>query len=313
MPVLKKTLVLAKKTVSLARNVTVEMDPVLKLYLLHLGRGVFIGFLIHKTAKLILFIINRRRLRGLNVDKNNSRAERIMDVVNVALALSLRGGDLITGSVLGPIVLRVLEAAATDMSGAIFIAALSSSSSFLINNPDVIRKATVGYLYTQALAKIPSSTQGSLVGNVLNIACEKTEDYLRSILFSKAPDREKRQAIRRYFSRVIRKGLQGDNKLAFVMCLVGLLTALYFAHSAAYYILLEMLAEAYEDGQISESAYRSILRKLLREHVPVDPDLLRKSGQELVNRWGPPKVPGLEEELISLDLSLFFNKTIEKV
>lgn len=279
MPILlgKKTLMLAKKTVSLARNVTLEMDPVLKLYLLHLGRGVVVGFLIHKTAKLLLFIINRRRLRGLNVDKNNSRAERIMDVVNVALALSLRGGDLITGSVLGPILLRVLEATATDVSGAIFIAALSSSSSFLINNPDVIRKATVGYIYTQALTKIPQSPYGNPVGEVINIACDKTEDYLRSILFSNAPDREKRRAIRRYFIRVIREGLRGDNQLAFAVCLWGLLVGLWLAGNTAYFILLEMLAEAYEEGEISESAYRAIMKKLLREPVPVDPDLLRKS------------------------------------
>lgn len=316
MPKLKKTMQLARNAAGLAkttvitvRNYVLEIDPELKLYFLSLGRGIVIGLSVHQIAKILVYIINRRhqrRLTGEDIDRtvlnsyrNKGRAERIRNLIRL-----IRGGELVTASLLGPVLANIVQTAATDVGVSVCIAAIGTTGSYLINNPNFIRHATVGYIYSRALSKIPDPRSFTLVGKCLAIACERTEDYLKPILFSNAPDREKRAAIRRYFRRVLREGLDGEKKLAFVLCVIALLTSLWFARSAAYYLLIELLEEIYQEGEIPDSAYRAILRKLLRESLPVDPQL----GHGLVvGRHG------LEEELISIDLSLFFNKTIQKV
>lgn len=311
----RKAAGLAKTTVLRVRNYVLEIDPELKLYFLSLGRGIVIGLSVHQIAKILVYIMNRRhqrRLTGEDIEKtedinrtvlnsyrNKGRAERIRDLIRL-----IRGGELVTGSLLGPVLANIVQTAATDVGVSVCIAAIGTTGSYLINNPNIIRHATIGYIYSKALSKIPDPRSFTLVGKCLAIACQRTEDYLKSILFFNAPDREKRAAVKRYFRRVIREGLDGDKKLAFVLCVIALLTSLWFARSAAYYILIELLEEIYQEGEIPDSAYRAILRKLLRESLPVDPEL----GHGLVvGRHG------LEEELISLDLSLFFNKTIQKV
>jgi len=63
-------------------------------------------------------------------------------------------------------------------------------------------------------------------------------------------------------------------RLNFIFCLLSLLRILSFLDFTSYHIVLCNLIKALKDGKLPKKLVSLILRKLLKEKIPVDPELL---------------------------------------
>ena len=64
-------------------------------------------------------------------------------------------------------------------------------------------------------------------------------------------------------------------RLNFILCLFSLLRILSLMDFASYYMLIVNLIKALKAGKIPKKLARRIVRKFLREKIPVDPELVR--------------------------------------
>lgn len=105
--------------------------------------------------------------------------------------------------------------------------------------------------------------------------CDQNLEYLWKILNDKTikPEEKNRQCLSiltNYLNLNTHRG-----RLNFIFCLLAILRILSVLDFTSYYMLLDNLIKALKAGKIPKRLVRRIVRKLLREKIPVDPELVQ--------------------------------------
>jgi hypothetical protein len=104
--------------------------------------------------------------------------------------------------------------------------------------------------------------------------CDQNLEYLWRILNDKTikPEEKNRQCLSiltNYLNLNTHRG-----RLNFILCLLAILRILSVLHFTSYYMLLDNLIQALKAGKIPKRFVCRIVRKLLKEKIPVDPELV---------------------------------------
>jgi hypothetical protein len=105
--------------------------------------------------------------------------------------------------------------------------------------------------------------------------CDQAYEYLFKILEDPEIPFEEKQK----FTAAVLNNFTSDLKpmlrrVSFVICMVVLLYILSQRSTSGFYVLLSNLIQAIKDGRISKNVAKTIVRRLRRKGVPVDPELL---------------------------------------
>lgn len=114
--------------------------------------------------------------------------------------------------------------------------------------------------------------------------CEDKYEYLHKIFKDKnIPFKEKENFTRLILTQHVDLKDMFLN-VRFIMCMVSLISLLWFNDDLeSIYILFKTLIEAIRQGVISKAVGRVIIRKLLRQGVKIDPELLRVVSEEVAS------------------------------
>ena len=104
--------------------------------------------------------------------------------------------------------------------------------------------------------------------------CDQNLKYLFKMLSDpKIPFIEKREMTSSILMEHLDlKTLNG--RLRFILCIIAILHIFSFTDVSNYYIMMRNLIKALKEGKISKRLARVIIRKLLRQGVEVDPELI---------------------------------------
>ena len=104
--------------------------------------------------------------------------------------------------------------------------------------------------------------------------CDQNLEYLFKILEDETiPFEEKEKVARSILTKYLDlKTMNG--RIAFVLCIVFVLYILSIQNPSGFYILLKNLIKAIKEGRISKAIGRSIVRRLKKKGIAIDPELL---------------------------------------
>lgn len=104
--------------------------------------------------------------------------------------------------------------------------------------------------------------------------CDQNLEYLFKILEDQTiPFEEKEKVARSILTKYLDlKTING--RITFVLCIVFVLYILSIQNPSGFYILLKNLMKAIKEGRISKAIGRSIVRRLQKKGIVVDPELL---------------------------------------
>ena len=104
--------------------------------------------------------------------------------------------------------------------------------------------------------------------------CDQNLEYLFKILEDETiPFEEKEKVARSILTKYLDlKTMNG--RIAFVLCIVFVLYILSIQNPSGFYILLKNLIKAIKEGRISKAIGRSIVRRLKKKGINIDPELL---------------------------------------
>lgn len=104
--------------------------------------------------------------------------------------------------------------------------------------------------------------------------CDQNLEYLFKILEDETiPFEEKEKIARSILTKYLNlKTMTG--RINFVLCIVFVLYILSNQNPSGFYILLKNLIKAIKEGRISKAIGRSIIRRLQKKGIAVDPELL---------------------------------------
>jgi len=104
--------------------------------------------------------------------------------------------------------------------------------------------------------------------------CDQNLEYLFNILNDETiPFEEKEKVARSILTKYLDlKTVNG--RIAFVLCIVFVLYILSIQNPSGFYILLKNLIKAIKEGKISKAIGRSIVRRLKKKGIAIDPELL---------------------------------------
>jgi len=104
--------------------------------------------------------------------------------------------------------------------------------------------------------------------------CDQNLEYLFKILEDETiPFEEKEKVARLILTKYLNlKTMNG--RIAFVLCIVFVLYILSIQNPSGFYILLKNLIKAIKEGRISKAIGRSIVRRLQKKSIAIDPELL---------------------------------------
>lgn len=108
--------------------------------------------------------------------------------------------------------------------------------------------------------------------------CDQNLKYLFKMLSDpKIPFIEKREMT--YSILMEHLDLKTTNgRLRFILCIIAILHIFAFADVSNYYLMMQNLIKAVKKGRISKRLARVIIRKLLRQGLEVDPELIRAAS-----------------------------------
>jgi hypothetical protein len=111
-------------------------------------------------------------------------------------------------------------------------------------------------------------------GKIYLDQCDQSLEYLFKILEDETiPFEEKRKVARSILTKYLDlKTMNG--RIGFVLCIVFVLYILSMQNPSGFYILLENLIQAIKEGRISKAIGRSIVRRLQKKGIAIDPELL---------------------------------------
>lgn len=104
--------------------------------------------------------------------------------------------------------------------------------------------------------------------------CDQNLEYLFKILEDETiPFEEKEKVARSILTKYLNlKTMNG--RITFVLCIVFILYILSIQNPSGFYILLKNLIKAIKEGRISKAIGRSIVRRLQKKGITVDPELI---------------------------------------
>lgn len=104
--------------------------------------------------------------------------------------------------------------------------------------------------------------------------CDQSLEYLFKILEDETiPFEEKGKVARSILTKYLDlKTMNG--RIGFVLCIVFVLYILSIQNPSGFYILLKNLIQAIKEGRISKAIGRSIVRRLQKKGIAIDPELL---------------------------------------
>ena len=104
--------------------------------------------------------------------------------------------------------------------------------------------------------------------------CDQNLKYLFKILEDETiPFEEKEKVARSILTKYLNlKTMNG--RITFVLCIVFVLYILSIQNPSGFYILLKNLIKAIKEGRISKAIGRSIVRRLQKKGIAIDPELL---------------------------------------
>jgi hypothetical protein len=104
--------------------------------------------------------------------------------------------------------------------------------------------------------------------------CDQSLEYLFKILEDETiPFEEKGKVSRSILTKYLDLKTM-DGRIGFVLCIVFVLYILSIQNPSGFYILLKNLIQAIKEGRISKAIGRSIVRRLQKKGIPIDPELL---------------------------------------
>jgi hypothetical protein len=104
--------------------------------------------------------------------------------------------------------------------------------------------------------------------------CDQSLEYLFKILEDETiPFEEKGKVARSILTKYLDLKTM-DGRIGFVLCIVFVLYILSIQNPSGFYILLKNLIQAIKEGRISKAIGRSIVRRLQKKGIPIDPELL---------------------------------------
>ena len=108
--------------------------------------------------------------------------------------------------------------------------------------------------------------------------CDQNLEYLFKILEDETIPFEKKEKVARSILTKYLDLKTISRRVAFVLCIVFVLYIFSIQNPAGFCILLENLIKAIKEGRISKAIGRSVVRRLQKKGVAIDPELL-----EIVN------------------------------
>lgn len=245
-----------------------SIDPSVKEEVAYALAGALCGLTLHQVA-LYFIKKNAKKPECRKPQNMNRRLNRFIKVV-----LGLRAGELsltLVGSTflfLQQAMKQALQDAAASAIGGMVL----FLGRYLIKNPHIVYGDTIASVYSRALMPIDG---GILVAVALSqIICNSSEAYLMKVLqSSETSDELKKRSIQRLFERFNLKNYTAQ--LSFVACIWSIIFFLWKNGLLnSLFILLEQLYEAYRSGKISKAVYRALIRRLMKQKIPIDPSML---------------------------------------
>ena len=115
-------------------------------------------------------------------------------------------------------------------------------------------------------------------GKVEFQVCDQGLRFLLKVLTDPNMSRkEKKKACVRVFKQYI--NLTTKNKRSsFIICIALLLQILSYSEYGSFVLLLRSLIQAIKEGKISKEVGRAIIRRLIRNNIEIDPELIEVSA-----------------------------------
>ena len=207
----------------------------------------------------ILQILSRRYLKNHpEFLKDSPESKKIL----------LRGGEIVTGSVLAQAILSFLAEHGLT-------AGLISSVSVVISQIPVTAIST--YLRDaspQNLAHLEKKKFILVDGKKIYLdQCDGSQKYLFDILKDETIPFEERQKIAHSLLTEYLNLKTPSGRRNFVLCIVFIISILATKHHSSFYIMMKSLIKAIREGKISKAMARLIVRRLRKKGILIDPEL----------------------------------------
>lgn len=243
-----------------------SIDPSVKEEVAYALAGALCGLTLRQVA-LYFIKKNAKKPERRKPQNMNRRLNRFIKVV-----LGLRAGELSLTLVGSTFLQQVTKQAVQDAAASAIGGMVLFLGRYLIKNPHIVYGGTIASVYSRALMPIDG---GILVAVALSqIICNSSEAYLMKILqSSETSDELKKRSIQRLFERFNLKNYTAQ--LSFVACIWSIMFFLWKNGLLnSLFLLLEKLYEAYRSGKISKAVYRALIRRLMKQKIPIDPSML---------------------------------------
>lgn len=242
--------------------------------------GMSLGFLVHRFCREII-----QKNPDFFKDDTAEKKIRLKNLLREILQ-NLRGGALIElETTLLSVVIKklVINIAAVSPGTASIIGGVGLAGVWFVR----LAKETKIDLLAKALPKVSTALTYVPVGEITMLTdielgiedmeqlCSHNLNYLfRLLLNDKLPYQEKAEMV----NQIIGKYLDWHTchgRVVTFLCLVSMLYMLFVLQSEGYYLLMKALIKAFKEGRISGAVVRTIIRKLTRKGVYVDPALVK--------------------------------------
>lgn len=104
--------------------------------------------------------------------------------------------------------------------------------------------------------------------------CDQNIEYLFRVLRDTTLPFEEKEKITRSILTKYLNLKTADGRVNFVLCIVFILYIFSTESMSSYYVILKNLLKAIKEGRVSKIVGRTIIRKLKKRGLPIDPELL---------------------------------------
>jgi len=108
--------------------------------------------------------------------------------------------------------------------------------------------------------------------------CDQGLRFLLKVLTnSEISRKEKKKTCVRVFKQYVNLTTKNRRK-SFIICIALLLQILAYSEYGSFVVLLRSLIDAIREGKISKAVGRAIIRRLMRQNIEIDPELIAVSA-----------------------------------
>lgn len=222
--------------------------------------GAILGYSVHKIAAL--YVKHTSKKPNLSPENQTRKYRRF-----IRLITRFRGGEIAAFAV-ASFLKTVIETCAVDVTATTITGIAGAVLTYISKNPIILYEASIAGMTEAALRPIYAGVISRL--GVLTINCKNIPATIDALTSLDVSSKNAEDQLDSFFNRI--ELLTHEDKVYFAICLVTLLLYLYLTPGChdRYYMLLNKLRELLRKGKISKYLYRLILRKLIRNNVPID-------------------------------------------